>query len=922
LAARFLTILTVFLVLPGLFPAYANTEAAKAVLVHLSSPDKKDVATPAAALAGQYAFEEMAHELLNTLKTEIESARGNSYLVMAVLKSLGQIGTQTHLSQVRTLSTRYEQFQNEGLIRSKSYISAEFDRVSQALLGRRQNLPSILLKPSQRQVLDPKIPEQKIFEQKKSNLESAPRLEPSPRSIGSISVEEFESTLGADRLKVPEFQYVAEAARSLGLRVWLFGGTASGFVHYSKWNLLRLKGDHRYQGDRFDFDFTNIYRSTQDLDIVADGSIQQIDKLQALLQEKYPHFLGDKDAKWEVRSLQHARGSAGQVGYKEALLGDFDFNSQNSDSNSVGLVELTDSKEPIVRDLREWDQRYSRFFVDSINGQIHFIRSPLHFQTSRAKRGDNPEIFSVIRALTKAFQYELTFPAEDMAEMKKIVDAFDPQSRISIDGSRRLNEIGVKLFKHAVNIELAWNTLESMGLRKKLMQVPHSQKGTAESVAFWMNKEPLRSKPLGNAMSFERKRTAKDLGIDIVAHETDSFLSYESITRAHTGDPNVFVSRANQSGEAARFGEGFYTRRGHIGARGTGLTIRSHLNPDAVLDEDFKIVNNDFVLILNKKAITVIPESLNLTRLEYFQILNSKDFESSDRALVEKFKRKLRSTIKIMSSAEEKELVDYLKSVEKWSKQVAEEWLNLHISARYPEFDAKVKIHPFVFSNYLTKSGSESRPDLIKTVDLRNLSSDRPDALKFLLLPHWKAHRDDQFSKYVAYNDNSFMHSENERRSLRKSRTQAVLEMGWVNKEAFLSCVNFERYDSHATLKFAVILSQEGWAQYPELLELLFKKGRFEQKYKSKELEVLKLSDQTTVRVGDSSKSVMSRVLKEPQWSNHPALIAMLDGKEVNFENLYVAFKNKNLSIERYKNVILKPTLRTPVIRRCEAVFR
>ena len=74
------------------------------------------------------------------------------------------------------------------------------------------------------------------------------------------------------RSRVPEFEFLREEAQRRGLRVWLFGGTAAGYGYYVKWDSLRELGDTSFQPDRFDYDYTNIYRATQDLDIVVDGS--------------------------------------------------------------------------------------------------------------------------------------------------------------------------------------------------------------------------------------------------------------------------------------------------------------------------------------------------------------------------------------------------------------------------------------------------------------------------------------------------------------------------------------------------------------------------------------------------------------------------------------------------------------------------
>ena len=54
-------------------------------------------------------------------------------------------------------------------------------------------------------------------------------------------------------------------------------------------------------------------------------------------------------------------------------------------------------------------------------------------------------------------------------------------------------------------------------------------------------------------MGLGNGKTAAELGIEVVAHETNHFLAYESITRAHSGEPNVLTSREGAPGELAAF---------------------------------------------------------------------------------------------------------------------------------------------------------------------------------------------------------------------------------------------------------------------------------------------------------------------------------------------------------------------------------
>lgn len=458
-----------------------------------------------------------------------------------------------------------------------------------------------------------------------------------------LSSRELLDTVSAQIPRVIEFQAIRELAREKGVRVWLFGGSASSFLHYVKWDLVTQKGLLDLQRERFDYDFTNIFRSTQDIDLVVDAPPVVALEFQNLIAEKFPHFLGDRANQWEVRTLRYRMGSPGESGFKEALLDDQDFQKQNTDSHSIGMVELSVPihEEPVVRDLRNWDRNTSLFLADVLKGQITYLESHEHGQTRRALLGENPEILSVIRALVKAFQYELKLQSQDRLRMQRIVDQFDGGAITHPIARKKIETTAEKLVIHAMNLEYAMTTLDELGLRKRLIAMGDPSR--YGSFAWWLNREPLRSFPIGQGTG----KTAQELGVSLVAHETNHFLSYESINRSHAGSPNVFVSRKNAPGEVAVFGDGFYVTLGDRGSRGTGITIRFQVSPQAREGADFLLlgeigVETCYVLILNKNAIQVIPEVLEISALDYLQgIASGKKLSQNQQGPIWKLRRKL-----------------------------------------------------------------------------------------------------------------------------------------------------------------------------------------------------------------------------------------------------------------------------------------
>jgi hypothetical protein len=722
----------------------------------------------------------------------------------------------------------------------------------------------------------------------------------------------------ADRLKrVEEFKFIEQEAAKLGVRAWLFGGTAAGYAHYVKWDMQREKGDKRFQKDRFDYDYTNIYRSTQDLDIVIDGNPGQAQKLQSALQEKYPHLQGSKTA-WEVRLLTQ------DMGDKQAILNNPDFMNQHTDSNSTGMVEITKphTGESVVRDVRDWKSKETYFLKDIHEGALHYYFSPLHETTQFAREGRNPPIVSAIRYLTKAFQYELKIRPEDLERIKKVIHEFDPKR--DTQNSYVANWIeknGKKLFQNAVNIEYAWNTLEQLGLRSKLQEIKGDLHET-ESLAWWMNKEPLRTHPVGRGGG----KTAKELGLDIVGHETNNFSAYESITRAHTGDPNVLISRNDIQGEAAIHGDGFYTAEGREGARGTGLTIRFHLDASAREGSDFiRVPEADFVIIKNKSAIKVIPESLNIDPVEYFRILaadktgTNAGLGASDRGIFEKLKRRIGAKLQALNQNDQEKIVAILRQEIPKTKggsvpPALEEWFSGPFSTQYPELvESLIKeggADQWVVEHILSKPQWQNRPDLVEAL-LSKGTADRPITYSVLSKSYWQNHPQlveallkkgtadfaipgQILSKPYWKNHPEWIDTLIDRGSADAPIAGSVLkEPHWRSHPKWAGWVDrlLAKKDSVVDYQILTMILDEPFSkEHPEWIEDLIKREK-PPKTGGDPMTVYKLS------LWNSAREKLHDVLEKPHWRSHPTLLRMADGNVPTVEALSRYFASGGASL-------------------------
>ncbi|MEK7357956.1 MAG: hypothetical protein AAB250_16015, partial [Bdellovibrionota bacterium] len=193
-------------------------------------------------------------------------------------------------------------------------------------------------------------------------------------------------------------------------------------------------------------------------------------------------------------------------------------------------------------------------------------------------------------------------------------------------------------------------------------------KAVEGSLAWLMSKEPLRTRPVGTGSGRTAAEIARAKGLEklIVAHETKTFLAYESITRSRAGIPNFFVSRPEVKGEVAAHGWGVYAALGTLGARGTQITVRMEILPGAREGTDFLFVEHlGFFVIRNRAAARVLPEAIRLSTFGYLRTIAMGAEFRGDLALIESFRRKLVHNPEPLSANERIEIKKLLVNIER-----------------------------------------------------------------------------------------------------------------------------------------------------------------------------------------------------------------------------------------------------------------
>lgn len=439
-----------------------------------------------------------------------------------------------------------------------------------------------------------------------------------PSPFPSVAPSSLERAILSALPKISEFEEVRNLAEARGLRAWLLGGTAATVAHYAKWEILRARGEGPAFLREVDHRLGEIFLPTQDIDLVVDGGPDDTLFLRDALSARFPYV------KWEVRALKT------KVGDKEALLG-ASFLNQHNDSYSLGLIELTShGDEPRIRDLNAWDSERSRFLEDVAAGRISYLFSEKHAQSHRVFDGKNPPILSVVRLLTKAFQFHVGASSQDMTRIREIVAQFGPQEIWTEYVHYWFQAHGPKLVQNAMDVAHAWNTMERIGLRQKLLALPDHPAATSEgesrkSLQWWMAKEPLRDASDRKRLGLPREAmkgsaTAGEIGLTVVTHNTRDFQTWQAIRRNVGGVPNFFSSRQGHDGygEVASLGDGVYTSRGNVSEARAGYPVRLEVLPHAREGVDFSRFKGvpQTILWLTRDKLRVLPEPLKLGESE------------------------------------------------------------------------------------------------------------------------------------------------------------------------------------------------------------------------------------------------------------------------------------------------------------------
>ncbi|MBF0367272.1 MAG: hypothetical protein HQK50_16970, partial [Oligoflexia bacterium] len=105
-------------------------------------------------------------------------------------------------------------------------------------------------------------------------------------SYALIDADLLEQAIGERISRVGEFNEIRNKCIELQVHCYLLGGTAAAYAHYVHRDLEQELEHKKYNPHRFDYDLSSMFNSSQDYDIVMDGTPEQINTLHAYLEKK------------------------------------------------------------------------------------------------------------------------------------------------------------------------------------------------------------------------------------------------------------------------------------------------------------------------------------------------------------------------------------------------------------------------------------------------------------------------------------------------------------------------------------------------------------------------------------------------------------------------------------------------------------
>lgn len=229
-------------------------------------------------------------------------------------------------------------------------------------------------------------------------------------STSTIDLNNFFKFLEKTASKIEEIEYIRKVSRSMGIKdLYLSGETASSYGMY----IRKYLGILNYE--RYSLSSEDIFKNSNELNFVIDGTIENLNTLKYVAKEKYP------DKKWNIKLLSSTNHP------KKSILNNKKTMQEHTHSFASGMINISNCNDiNCVKDFRDWDSKESNFLKDIINKEITFYHSEQHKSLRSFESGKNPEILSVVKYYMNVDKHELNVKEQDIEPLGRIINGLEP----------------------------------------------------------------------------------------------------------------------------------------------------------------------------------------------------------------------------------------------------------------------------------------------------------------------------------------------------------------------------------------------------------------------------------------------------------------------------------------------------------------
>lgn len=412
--------------------------------------------------------------------------------------------------------------------------------------------------------------------------------------------EELAKAIQEKRSSVNELAIIQAVAKKLKRRVWLYGPMAGSFAHYVAEDLRQTKESGKSQAD---YAPVSIFRSTQQFDIVVDGTYEQITKFESALREAMAKI---RLLPWNTTYSTpfHVTGlTAENFPGEGTVQNNPSLKRKAGNTYSTAMIEITNkSGESIFADPLEPNKDLPSFIDEAAKKQIHFYPASGNITSEYVAVNS---YLTVLETLRQTYRDGLSISGADGEAMQKVIDALPIPNAYS----ETIVNLTRAIVLEAKDREAALRIVQNTGVLHKAKLLYRGGNANSNPLDFGFTMKP---RTVGEGFSKTLREYCKDWNINpselVLVYDAQDLATYEALTRGAHGIPNPIFSTETGTNFFPKRNAHWVrvARRSTVLAADGGFPVVYTPNLDARLNADFSSVetktdwdNNTFVGVEN-----------------------------------------------------------------------------------------------------------------------------------------------------------------------------------------------------------------------------------------------------------------------------------------------------------------------------------